>query len=631
MQHSPISPGLTLKTALAIVTLSSLLAACASVTPPTKTGVESVVISNSASSTTPPPAASTNITVPVTAAPPASSTINSGNDTSAEKTFDPSLPQLELTPDIMYKILGSEVAAKRGEWKTGYITLLGLAQQTRDPRLARRAMEMALAEKQTQEAFSAARLWRELAPQSEDSTQYFLALAILQERLSEAIPIFAQRLKATPIPHRGSAILASYQRYLNQVKDKSLLFTQLESLYKPYNDFFETHLVLAQAAMAKGDMARAREETKTALTIKPDSELALLTYVYLLDNQAESQKLIADFLQKFPQSKEVRASWARTLLERKQFAEAGAHYQILIKEKSHESPANYALGLIGLYTKEYASAERHLTRYLELLVANKGSEADTSRVMVLLGQVAEERGDLNAALNWLKQVKSGDSNSYLYAISRHAQILAKQNKLDDARKLLQSASAATDTEKAQLIQLEAQLLRDANQVLAAFSLLDSALKNYPNNAELLYDHAMMAEKLDRLAAMEASLRKVMQITPENHHAYNALGYSLAERNIRLAEAFTLIEKALKLAPDDPFILDSMGWVQFRLGKLKEAEVTLRRAYSLRPDAEIGVHLGEVLWQNGQKDAAQQIWREAKSKDPSNDTLKSTLTRLNVGL
>ena len=609
-----------MKTALAIVTLSSLLAACASVAPPAKTNAEDVTISN--------PSNSVQITqVQV----PAASTENSEKDDAAESKFDPSLPQLALTPDIMFKILGSEMAAKRGEWKTGYITLLGLAQQTRDPRLARRAMELALAEKQTQEAYSAARLWRDLAPQSDDSTQYFMALAILQDRLAEVIPIFAQRLKATPIPNRGSAILASYQRYLNQVKDKTLLFTQLESLYGPYSDLFETHLVLAQAAVAKGDMARAREETKTALTIKPDSELALLTYVYLLDNQAESQKLITDFLQKFPQSKEVRASWARTLLERKQYAEARSQYEILIKEKSQELPANYALGLIGFYTKDFANAELYLKRYLELLVASKGSEADTSRVLVLLGQVAEERGDLNGALNWLKQVQNADSNNYLYAISRHAQILAKQNKLDDARKLLQSASATTDQDKAQLIQLEAQLLRDANQVLAAFSLLDTALKTYPSNADLLYDHAMMAEKLDRLAAMEASLRKVIQITPENHHAYNALGYSFADRNIRLAEAFSLIEKALKLAPDDPFILDSMGWVQFRLGKLKEAEATLRRAYSLRPDAEIAVHLGEVLWLNGQKDAAQQIWREAKSKDPSNGTLKNTLTRLNVGL
>jgi Flp pilus assembly protein TadD len=142
---------------------------------------------------------------------------------------------------------------------------------------------------------------------------------------------------------------------------------------------------------------------------------------------------------------------------------------------------------------------------------------------------------------------------------------------------------------------------------------------------------MLAEKNNQLDVMEASLRKIMDIAPGNQHAYNALGYSLAERNIRLQEAYTLIEKALQLAPEDPFILDSMGWVQYRLGRIKEAEAVLRRAYELRPDAEIAVHLGEVLWVKGQKEDAQKFWRDAQTKDPQNDTLKSTLARLNVNL
>ncbi len=625
MQLSLISLGMTLKTALAIVssvsaiTLSSLLSACASFAPPATSSTSPAV--NAAPSAAPTKLAAASVDTKEKAE----------TEDDAETKIDPTLPKLELTPDMMFKILGSEVAAKRGEWKTGFVTMLSLAQQTRDPRLAKRAMELALAEKQMTEAMAGVRLWRELAPQSEDATQYFMALAILQDKVAEVMPIFAQRLKSTPIPSRGSAILASYQRYLNQGKDKVALFAQLETLYAPYADVLETHLVLAQAAVAKGDSARARVEAKAALAIKPDSELSLLTYIYLLDNQAEAQKLIIEFLQKYPQAKEVRASWARTLLERKQYPESRAQYQLLVKEKSHELPANYALGVIGVYLKEYDAAETHLKRYLELLIASKGSEADTSRVLVLLGQVAEERGNLPAALQWLKQAQNSDGSNYVYAISRHAQILAKQNKLEEARTLLQTAVTSNEAEKAQLLQLEAQLLRDASQVLSAFSLLEGAIKTYPNNADLLYDHAMMAEKLERLAEMEASLRKVMKISPENHHAYNALGYSLAERNIRLPEALVLIEKALKMAPDDPFILDSMGWVQFRLGKLKEAEVTLRRAYSLRADAEIAVHLGEVLWQNGQKEAAQQIWRDAKSKDPANDSLKNTLARLNVSL
>ena len=163
------------------------------------------------------------------------------------------------------------------------------------------------------------------------------------------------------------------------------------------------------------------------------------------------------------------------------------------------------------------------------------------------------------------------------------------------------------------------------------AVLTEGIHRYPNNTDLLYDYAMAAEKLTRLDLMETTLRKVIALEPKNHHAYNALGYSLAERNIRLDEAFSLIDQALKMAPEDPFIMDSMGWVQFRLGKLTEAEDLLRRAYVMRPDPEIAMHLGEVLWVKGQKADAQKLWRDAKTKDPLNDTLKNTLARLNVSL
>jgi Flp pilus assembly protein TadD len=161
--------------------------------------------------------------------------------------------------------------------------------------------------------------------------------------------------------------------------------------------------------------------------------------------------------------------------------------------------------------------------------------------------------------------------------------------------------------------------------------LEAGLKQFPENPELLYDYAMLAEKLDQLGVMETALRKVIRISPGNQHAYNALGYSLAERNIRLEEAYTLIERALSMAPDDPFIMDSMGWVQFRLGRLKEAEALLRKAYSIRPDPEIAVHLGEVLWVIGMRDDARKFWRDASTKDPKNDTLRTTLARLQVRL
>jgi Flp pilus assembly protein TadD len=209
--------------------------------------------------------------------------------------------------------------------------------------------------------------------------------------------------------------------------------------------------------------------------------------------------------------------------------------------------------------------------------------------------------------------------------------MAKRGDLAAARKLLVELEVDNEHDRVQILMADAQLLRQANQNEEALAVLTEGVKRYPGNTDLLYDFAMAAEKLNRLDIMETTLRKVIELDPKNQHAYNALGYSLAERNIRLDEALSLIDMALKLAPEDPFIMDSMGWVQFRLGKLKEAEDSLRRAYVLRPDPEIAVHLGEVLWVKGQKADAQKLWRDAKTKDPLNDTLKTTLARLNVSL
>jgi Flp pilus assembly protein TadD len=175
------------------------------------------------------------------------------------------------------------------------------------------------------------------------------------------------------------------------------------------------------------------------------------------------------------------------------------------------------------------------------------------------------------------------------------------------------------------------MLRDAGRVEDAYALLQAGVERFPANPDLLYDFALIAEKTGRLDVMEKSLREVMQQAPDNHHAYNALGYSLAERNVRLTEALELIDKALKMAPGDPFIMDSMGWVQYRLGNLNAAELQLRQAYALRSDPEIAVHLGEVLWHKGQKADAQKLWREARAKDPKNDTLRNTLARLHLSL
>lgn len=539
-----------------------------------------------------------------------------------------SLPALELTDELLYKLLTSEIAFQRGDWETAFVTELSIAQQTRDPRIARRAAEIALSAKQADEALSAVRLWRTLAPHSDEAAQYFLSFVVLSDNLAEAKPLLEQRLKEARPQTRG-LLAFQMQRLLARAKDKTGAFTLLEQVLTPYLDLPEARLALAQAAFASGDNVRAQQEARTALKAKPDSELAVLALAQVTPDKNEAGKLLATFLAKYPKSREVRLAYARMLVEDKQYALARSEFEALLKEQPQDLTALYALGVLNAQTNDLAAAEKYLTAYVNTLASKPDEERDATQALLLLAQIAEERKDSEGALKWLSQIEPGEA--YLNAQIKRAQVIAKRGEIDAARKLLHELSVNGEREQTQVILAEGQILRDTNHSQEALNVLQTGLKSFPNNTDLLYDYAMVAEKSSQWNVMETALRKIMELAPGNQHAYNALGYSLAERNVRLEEAFTLIEKALKLAPDDPFIMDSMGWVQFRLGRLKEAESLLRRAYDLRPDVEIAAHLGEVLWVKGQKDDAQKLWRDAQTRDPQNDTLKSTLARLNVNL
>ena len=539
-----------------------------------------------------------------------------------------SLPDGELTDDLLYQLLSSEIAFQRGDWKTAFMAQLGAAQLTRDPRLARRAAEIALSAKQAGEALSAVRLWRELTPDSDEATQYYLGFILLGDDIGEARGILAQRLVEARVLTRPVMILQT-QRLLANAKNKPAAFALLETLLAPYADLPETHVALAQNAFVNGDLVRANKEARIALSIRPDSEMAALTLTQITPDKAAAAKVMTDFLAAYPNAVEVRIAYARTLVEQKQYDAARTQFELLLKAQPDSLTSLYALGMLGVQTNELPQAEKYLASYVTMLAANPDEERDPSQALLVLAQIAEDRNDSDAALKWLARIDSGEG--VFNAQLRRAQIIAKRGNLAEGRRLLQEISADGEREQVQVFLAEAQILREANQTSIAFTVLGDALKRFPDNTDLLYDYAMAAEKADNLAVMEKALRRVIELAPANQNAYNALGYSFAERNIRLPEAYTLVEKALAIAPDDPFIMDSLGWVQFRLGKLKEAEELLRRAYAARPDPEIAVHLGEVLWVRGQKADAEKFWRDASTKDPKNDTLKSTLARLRVSL
>lgn len=540
------------------------------------------------------------------------------------------LPAGELSEEVLFRYLSAEIADQRGDWEYAFVNMLQIAQQTRDPRLARRAAEIAITAKETDEALAAVRLWREVAPESEEAAQFYLGFILIGDNLADARPILEQRLKDARQPTLGAVILQT-QRLLARARDKTAAFNLLEDVLADYKALPEMHLALSQAALAAGNEQRAAQEARAALLIAPSSDLAALTLAQVLSDKDAALRSLADYLKANPKSRDVRLAYARFLVEQKQYDTARNEFAILLKEQPKDLTVLYALGLLSAQRNDLPGAEKYLKAYLAGLEAQPDDERDPTQALMILAQISEERKDIPGALKWLDQIPQGTPQAYVMAQIRRAQLVAKNGDIDSGRKVLHDTKASGQEEELQLVAAEALMLREADRGPEGLAVLDEALQRFPDNTDLLYDHAMLAEKLNRLDVMETSLRKIMVIAPKNQNAYNALGYSLAERNIRLEEAYTLIAKALELAPEDPFIMDSMGWVQYRLGRLKEAEELLRRAYTLRPDAEIAVHLGEVLWAMGQRDDARKLWRDASVKDPKNDTLKNTLGRLRVRL
>ena len=529
------------------------------------------------------------------------------------------LPNQELTETLLYEFLLAEIAIQRGNAALSAQAYVDLAKRTRDPRIARRATEVAaLYARMNNAAIDAATVWHETEPGSTRALEALAGLLVAAGRYDEALPNLKKLLTGSANdPANGFTQLT---RTLANAQDKQAALKLVRSLAADYPKLAEAQFAVARAAVNAGDERAALEEARQAGQLRPDWEAAVLLEAQLLQKASADQaaSLLGGYLKKYPAARETRLAYARLLVAQKRFGEARAEFQKLMAGVPDSTDAAFAVALLSLQLKDYDAAEKYLRSLIE------SPYRDKDGVRLYLGQVAEERKNLPEALRWYGEV--GEGEQYVQAQIRYGQVLARQGKLDEARVRLQQAAAKNSQQRVQLILAEAQLLRDANQPKTAFDLVGQALDRVPNNPELLYDYAMLAEKIERVDILEASLRKLIAIRPEHAHAYNALGYSLADRNQRLPEARELIEKALQLAPDDSFIIDSMGWVLYRMGNLKDSLGYLRRAFAGRPDPEIAAHLGEVLWAMGERAEAERVWGDATRESPDNETLANTIKR-----
>lgn len=528
------------------------------------------------------------------------------------------LPDVELTSKLLYQFLLGEVALQRGQPGVSAQVYLDLARSTRDPRVARRAAQIAFETRQADKAVEAFKLWLELEPDSQPAQQMLISLLLGTGKMEEARPWLAQFLAANP--GNAGVIFQQLSPLLARSTDKMAALKLARDLARPYPNVAEAHLMVARAAAAAGKQDDALAETRKARKLRPEWDEALLFEVQLLlpTQPQQAQAALKDYLAANPDAGELRLMYARMLLERKQYDEARLEFQKLLEAHPENADLAFAVALLSLQVGDLDAAEKQLQQSLA-----RGKK-DRDAVYYYLGQVDETKKNTQAAIQHFDKVRSGE---YAYpARMRQAYLLSTMGKLDEARDLLHHTPTQNQQQQMQLLVMEATLLREAKQYDAAYRLLQKGLEKTPDQPDLLYETALLADKLQKHGEMEQLLRKLIGIQPDNANAYNALGYSFLERNVRMEEGMQLVEKAYQLAPNDASILDSMGWGYYRQGKLEKSLDFLRRAYAANPDPEIAAHLGEVLWLHGDKNEAKKIWSGALKQNPQSDALQEVMKK-----
>ena len=526
------------------------------------------------------------------------------------------LPKVELTPQLLLRFLVAEMAGHRGDLGLSVGTYRELAKQTRDPRIARRATEMAVYARQYEPALESARLWVQIEPESQPA-RHMLASLLAAAGLTEELGGHVTKLLEAAGPGNIGPALLRLNQVFARSTDKAAVRRIIDEVTRPYIGIAEAHFTRAVASFEAQDPYRAQLEIERALSIRPDWEQAALVRAQVTPGPKNLEDL-KGFIAANPQARDARIAYARGLVGEKRFEDARREFSAILDDNPGNADVIYAVAVLSLQLNDPTLAEKHLRRLVDM----GHSEIDTARLY--LGQIAEERKQYEEALQWYGQV--GDGPQYVPAQVRTANVLAQSGRLDDARKRLSGAKAGNPRDRAQLLLGEAQLLREAARPADAYSVLEGGLAAIPDQPELLYETALAAEKVGRTDTLEKYLRRLIEIKPDHAHAYNALGYSLADRGERLDEAGQLIDKALQLTPDDPFILDSKGWLLYRKGDLRGALDVLRRALSLRADPEITAHYGEVLWMLGRQDEAVTAWNEAAKTSPGNAALAATIKR-----
>ena len=583
---------------------------------------------------------------------------------------------------LFYQLLIGELELNAGRAGNAFGVILDAARRNGDEALYQRAVEIALQARAGDQALEAARAWRNAKPGAVAPLRYQAQILVALNKPEEAAEPMAAWLAGVPLMEQPG-LIAGLPRVLQGVADRQRALSIIEKLVLPYLDRPGTRtasrVTLGRSHLAAGNLPQALGLARAAQADDLAAPGPALLALEMLPATPGAETVVTDYLARPEAEPAVRMAYVRQLTQSQRYADAGRQLESLTTERPQIPEPWLMLGALRLELKQPRDAETALLKYVELAPASTASAAaggspdtaakpgaagagnaaskpvapaadssaavdddddeisagaggaarDLTQAWLLLSQAAEQRGDVKAAEGWLAKVDN--PQRALEVQTRRASLLARQGKIKEARALIQAVPERTGDDARAKLMAEAQMLRDVKRWREAAEVLGMASQRFPDDVDLIYEQAMVEEKLDRMAEMERLLRRVIALKPDHPHAHNALGYSLADRGMRLPEARNLIARALELSPGDPFITDSLGWVEFRLGNRDEALRLLRQAYSARPDTEIAAHLGEVLWAAGLQAEARTVWQDARGRDAANEVLRETLARLKVGL
>ncbi len=528
-----------------------------------------------------------------------------------------SYPPGSLTPDLLYSVLVGDVAMQREQYPLAYEHYLQAARTARDARLAELATQAALGMEDNPRAEEAVHLWLDLAPRSLTAHQVAALLAIDMGKVTEA-RTHLRKLVELGRKNGGDGFLDA-ARLLVRVKDPKERLRLMAELRDTQPKKPEAQFAYAIVAASAGDNSGAEQAARRALSLRPrwsEAQMFLVRVMLAEGKKTEAAKTLAGFLKESPDDLALRTAYARLLVEQEAYAEAQKEFKRLLRAKPGDPGLLLALGVLAIQTQAPAAARG----YFEQLLAT-GKRRDDA--LFYLGQLDEQEKRRESAIGHYSQIRS---EHLVDAQIRMARLYAEGGEINRSRELIGQLRAQAPEQAQGLYLIEAEILREVKRPQEALDVYDEAVRAYPDDPDLLYARALQGAQMKRVDILERDLRKILAKDPDNANALNALGYTLADQTDRYQEALGLLERALALKPDDPAVLDSMGWLQHRLGNNAEALRLLKRAAQLLQDPEISAHLGAVLWVEGRRDEARHVWGEALVRDPDSDYLRETIDR-----